>query len=215
MNLIRKIVTPFVTLGIVITSIYFSTRISADEIAGITSRLGVWGPLAIIGLVAFGHVCLPLVGAPFVVAAIKLYGLGWANVYLYGAGLISSSISFCIARRYGRKWVKRLMGTASMEMIDRLTQAHEDQLLIMARLFGFSIFELVGYASGLTAMRFRKLFIYTAGLSWIPGVLGFLLLKDLDFNTMQGFLIWLACVGGSGAVFGQYVFRVYFRMKRD
>jgi uncharacterized membrane protein YdjX (TVP38/TMEM64 family) len=193
----------------ILTVIYISTLISPEQVAGFTEKLGPYGPLAIIFFVTLGHVFLPMAGAPIIVASIKLYGLGWANIYLYFAGLISATANFWIARRLGRKWVQKILGPDSMKDIDFLSQSHEDKLIIMARLFAFSMFEVISYAAGLTKIRFGRFMMYTAVFSGIPSFLGFILMRDLDFDTLGGFLIWLACVVGTGAIFAHYLFRIY------
>ena len=96
-----------------------------------------------------------------------------------------------------------------MEKIDQITSAREDKLLIIARLFGFGIFEIVSYAFGLTKIRYRIYITYTAIFALIPSIILYFIFRDIDFGSISGILIWMLGIGVVGFVFVQILLRVY------
>ena len=130
---------------IVSTSLIPQTR----EVELFVNSIGTWGYLVIIIYTVFSHVFAPISGSPAVFLAVTLYGLNTGVFLLYIASLVSSTINFWISRRYGRGLVVKFVGEKSMKEIDELVAVQGKQMLLVSRLFGFSIFEFISYAAGL------------------------------------------------------------------
>jgi uncharacterized membrane protein YdjX (TVP38/TMEM64 family) len=144
------------------------------------------------------------------IVGIKLYGYPYAMALLYGSCLLSAVLNFWIARLYGRTLVKKLVGQKSIEKIDELSQVNERALLISSRILGYSFFDLISYAVGLTGIDFKKYFAYTAFLTVIPFAIQYLLFSNLDFNSLRGMLIYFVSIAAAGAFFARVLYRVYF-----
>ncbi len=59
-----------------------SVILNGDALREWVSRLGVLGPLAIVGLMAFAILVSPIPSAPIAIAAGAAYGHGWGTLYI-------------------------------------------------------------------------------------------------------------------------------------
>lgn len=159
---------------------------------------GRFGAIAIIIYIIISHVIAPIGAFPAIVVSIASYGVYKTALYLYGASMISSVLNFAVARLLGRKWADRLLGQKTSFEIHQLIEKTGNSLLIIGRLFGFSAFELISYAAGLTSISFLQYFIITALFS-IPSYALFLIFPaDSAGNIKIVFLYFglLSLIGG-------------------
>lgn len=188
-----------------------STLLKPAHIEAITREAG-WFGRPIVGLILLlTQVFAPLSGTPVMLAGIKLYGYPQAMGLLYASCMLSSVINFWIARRYGRTIVRRLVGRNALQKIDELSGLNERALLISARVLGYSFFDLISYAVGLTPIAFGKYFAYTAFLTLIPFTVQYFAFARLDFGSLRGMVIYFVSIAGAGAIFGRILFGIYFR----
>lgn len=120
---------------------------------------GIWGPLAYIGIKAVTYVFAPLTSGPIQVVAGTLFGNVWLGVlYTLIGEVIGGSISFWIARRYGRPVVGRVVGEDGMKQVDHFYKNRMGGWvsLAVARILLFSVWDFLSYAAGLAeSIRFR------------------------------------------------------------
>lgn len=155
--------------------------------------------------IVVSHVIAPVVESPVIVLCIAIFGIYQTLLYLYIASLISSVVNFWLSRRYGRKLVSKFVESSVMNSIDGFTQAEGKKVLWVARLLGFSLFELISYAFGLTNIKFKDYMLITA-LGSIPSSLIMLFLfKNIDFQSTQGLYIWLGSVVLIGSIFAYFI----------
>jgi uncharacterized membrane protein YdjX (TVP38/TMEM64 family) len=147
------------------------------------------------------------------IVGIKLYGYPQAMGLLYGSCLLSAALNFWIARLYGRNLVEKLVGEKSLRRIDELSQINERTLLISSRILGYSFFDLISYAVGLTTISFKRYFAYTAFLTLIPFAVQYFLFSRLDFNSLKGMLIYFISIAAAGALFARVLYKAYFGKK--
>jgi len=88
---------------------------------------------------------------------------------------------------------------------------NERTLLISFRIFGYSFFDVVSYAIGLTSIRFKKYFVYTALLTFIPFTAQYFLFAQLNFNSFWGMLIYIVSIAAAGSLFAGVLYRLYVR----
>src|SRR3989344_5011205 len=151
---------------------------------------GILGPLAIIGYTIVSHIVAPLVGSPVTFLSIALFGAVKSMLFLYIACMISACINFYISRKLGRKWVGKLAGEGTMNDIDRFLGVSGIGVLVVSRIFGFALFDIISYAAGFSKIRFKKYFIITALCAAVPTtVLGFVV-HSFDFTSQYVFIIW-------------------------
>jgi uncharacterized membrane protein YdjX (TVP38/TMEM64 family) len=183
--------------------------ISLEEFNRFVTSLGVFGPLAVIGYTVISHVFAPLGGTPGLIVGVAAFGFAKTLILAYVASLISAAINFYLARRFGRTLVIRLAGKKAIGDIDRFAKVAGYKALALSRLFGFSLFELVSYAAGLTKLDFKKYFSVTAVFTLIPFLILFLLFKDSSFSQ-ESLALWLATLILNGLVFS-LVFKKYLK----
>lgn len=119
-------------------------------------RLGLWGPFAIIVLIASAIVMSPIPSAPIALAAGAAYGPVWGTVFIVLGAEAGALIAFSIARCLGYEAIRhRLKGRYSFLTKDR------SQIVLMgfafvSRLVPFISFDAVSYAMGLTPLAFWR-----------------------------------------------------------
>lgn len=197
----------------VIVLFYLSTLITPAQVESITNKTGWFGPLLVGLFLLLTQVLAPMSGTPVMIVGFKFYGYPYTMALLYGSCLISAVLNFWIGRLYGRTLIKKLVGEQTLRKIDELSQINEKALLISSRIFGYSFFDLISYAVGLTRIGFKKYFAYTAFLTLIPFAAQYFLFSGLDFNSLRGMLIYFVSMAAAGAVFARVLYTVYFRSK--
>lgn len=165
--------------------------VNSEKFRDFVQSLGPLAPLAIIFYIVASHIFVPLSATPGVLLGIAILGIYQAIFCLYLAGIISSTINFYISRKFGRKWVIKLAGEKIMKEIDDFVAVFGSQALILSRLFGFTFFDIISYAAGLTGMNFKKYFIITLLFSSISNITVIFLFKDVDFSSATGFALWV------------------------
>lgn len=125
--------------------------------------LGIWGPLAIIALIATAIVVSPVPSAPLAIAAGMIYGAaGGAVIVVIGAEL-GAIVAFLIARWLGYEAVRRWSGA---DRIMRYLSQERSQIWLMAvvfvsRLLPFISFDAISYAAEVTPLAFWRFALAT------------------------------------------------------
>jgi len=71
---------------------------------------GLWGPLAIIGLMTLAILVSPIPSAPIALAAGAAYGHGWGALYVLLGAQLGAMAAFALARIVGAATVHRWFG---------------------------------------------------------------------------------------------------------
>ncbi len=208
LTLLAVVIAFYVVLKIVLIPVVIS-----EGFRTFIESLGVGGYFVVIGYTVLSHVFAPLAGTPGVLLSITIYGLQVGILLLYIAGLISAVVNFWISRKFGRQLVTQFVGKRSMREIDAFTAIEGKKVLFISRLFGISIFEFISYAAGLTNVSFKDYFAITALVSIVPNAIAYVLLRDLDFYSETGILIWIGLLLVAGVIFGFFV-KQYLRVSK-
>ena len=191
----------FALIGLWLFFWWLIPLLDTPEIRAVVARGGIIGPIAMIAYVVLSHVFAPVSGSPAMFIGATIFGAHKTVLYIYIAGLISSVINFFISRRFGKGLVVKLAGEKNMSKIDEFIVAFETEVLILARLFGFAIFDVISYASGLTKMRFVKYLVITAIFS-IPSKLVYAYILGQDAIPMRiHFVIFILFLLVGGIIF--------------
>ena len=204
-----------IIVGLVI--LYFAVRlflptVNSNEFRQLVEDSKVWGVSAIMGYIILAHVIAPISGSPVVLLGVALFGIFEMTVYLYIASMISAAINFGIARHYGRPMVRRLAGEQTVAEIDSYLGASGINMLIIARIFGFAIFDIVSYAAGLSRVRFLRYYLITLFFPLFPMILNAFLFRNVDFTSARNLTLWTAGILVAGVLFGLWV-RRYLKNK--
>lgn len=135
--------------------------LNSEKLVNFVKKFGVWGPLTLILFLAITQIIAPLPGSPGIVVSLAIYGWEKTRVFAYLGSLISAVVSFWIAKKWGRRWVIRLVGKKAMRDVDEFAQVEGTKVLIISRILGFPLFDYVSYAAGFTKISFKVFFIST------------------------------------------------------
>lgn len=145
--------------------------VSADSIERVATYLrsfGVWTPLASLGLMVLQSVVAPLPGSLIAAANGVVFGIWWGTLLSWLGGLLGGSLSFAIARCFGRGVVARFVAKGQLERADRLSATDGFWLVLVARLIPLISFDLISYLAGLSRLRYRSFLLATA-IGMLPG----------------------------------------------
>jgi uncharacterized membrane protein YdjX (TVP38/TMEM64 family) len=136
-------------------------ELSRDERAleAWVTSLGWWGPVALVALNAIQIVIAPIPGYVAQIAAGFLFGAFWGGVWANLGLLIGSSISFWLARFYGRPIADRLVGHERLAQWEHVT--HSTSTILWFVLLLGPIGDIPYFLAGLAQVSFVKIFIIT------------------------------------------------------
>ena len=138
--------------------------------------LGVFGPLALIGLMVLAIVVSPIPSGPIAVAAGTLYGTAiGAAISILGAE-IGALLAFSAARFLGYDAVRRSENRFLKFMATPRSPSALMGIVFVSRLIPFISFDAVSYAAGLTNLSFWRFAIATSfgivPICWILAAMG-------------------------------------------
>ncbi len=124
------------------------------------AELGLWGPVAVIGLMTLAILVSPIPSAPIAVAAGAAYGHAWGTIYVLLGAEAGALAAFGVARLVGyetlQRWFGHRLSTGFFGSQNALMG-----IVFVSRLLPFISFDLVSYAAGLTALSFWRFAIAT------------------------------------------------------
>jgi uncharacterized membrane protein YdjX (TVP38/TMEM64 family) len=128
-------------------------------------ELGVFGPLAIIGLLATAIVLNPIPSAPIALVAGAAYGHIWGTVYVAIGSEIGALVAFAIARLVGHQALRKWLG-GRLSLGAWTSQNALMAIVFASRLLPFISFDLVSYAAGLTHLT-----VWRFALATLAGII--------------------------------------------
>lgn len=137
-----------------------ATILNRAELHNHITRLGVWGPLLVIGLMVLAILVSPIPSAPIAMAAGAAYGHAWGTLYVLVGAEIGALVAFGLARWLGgetmRRWFGERLSVGLLGSQNALTG-----IVLVSRLLPFISFDIVSYAAGLTVLSFWRFAIAT------------------------------------------------------
>jgi uncharacterized membrane protein YdjX (TVP38/TMEM64 family) len=130
-----------------------------EALAAWVAKLGWWGPVALVALNAIQIVVAPIPGYVVQIAAGFLFGPLWGGVWSSLGLLAGATISFWLARFYGRPLVGRLVGDDRLARWEQVT--HSTNTLVWFVLLLGPVGDLPYFLAGLARVSFWKIFIIT------------------------------------------------------
>ena len=114
-----------------------------------------------------------LPGTIFSVAAGFQFGFTQGLVIIFFADFFSCSISFLLARKLGRNYVGRLLGSKQMRRVEGISKNYlESNYFLMTALLMSGFFDFVCYAIGLTKITWKR---------FMPALIFSILISDSPF----------------------------------
>lgn len=164
----------------------------------------------IILYMSFAHIVTPLFAAPISYASLSIFGVWQTALYTYVAGLISGVIGFWISRKYGRRIVEDFVGKEAMSNVDYFIKHSGTGILIVSRIIGASLFEVISYGFGLTSMSFKKYYTITIFASIIPNVILAWLFQNYNFHKPTSLIFFMVVLG---IIEGAYILLIRHQWK--
>lgn len=123
---------------------------------------GPWAPAISALLMVLQSLIAPLPAFLLAFANGLAFGAFWGGLLTFGSALLAAAISFWIGRGLGRNVVEALVGRSGLASADAWFARHSTWAVLLARLVPIVSFDLISYAAGLSAMRFRHFLTATA-----------------------------------------------------
>ncbi|MGD1908882.1 MAG: TVP38/TMEM64 family protein [Leptolyngbyaceae cyanobacterium] len=144
---------------LIVLAIWLINKVGITQLRAQVDHLGVWAPAAV-SLLRFTSIVIPaLPGTAYALLAGGLFGFPKGLAVIAVSDLISCSLSFYIARRYGQGMVKRFVGDRFMSRVNAISERHlESNFFLMTAFLMTSFFDFVSYGIGLTKTPARKFF---------------------------------------------------------
>lgn len=184
---------------------YLWPMFDAVKIEKLAKQFGFFGPLVIVFYIVLSHILAPIAGTPGVLVGAVLFGVPKTVFLIYIAGLISAVINFWISKKLGRIWIKKLAGKKTMKKIDDFVKVFGIKILILSRLFGFALFEVVSYGAGLTTISFKKYFLITIVSSAIPATIFGIVFRSTNLHSSLTLFIWVGTIIVTGTIFAFFI----------
>lgn len=189
-----------------------SFRQSIKEVSAILTRgnvqllrdyllsFGFWAPLISGLLMVFQSVIAPLPAFMITFTNGLLFGMWWGAFLSWSSAMVGAAICFYLARLFGRPLVERMVGETSLEFADSFFEKYGRYAVFLARLIPVISFDVISYASGLTAIGFLEFFIAT-GLGQLPATIVYSYLGQSMTGTIK-IVFWAFVVVISFLVIG-------------
>jgi uncharacterized membrane protein YdjX (TVP38/TMEM64 family) len=128
---------------------------------------GVWAPVVSVALQILTSIIAPL--PSFVVSFMNalLFGFWWGAALTWTSALLAAALCFWMARALGRPVVERFVPGRALDGMDRFFARHGVLAVLVARLIPFVNPDVLSYAAGLTALRWR-LFLLSIAVGSLP-----------------------------------------------
>jgi uncharacterized membrane protein YdjX (TVP38/TMEM64 family) len=157
-------------LTVITLIMLFINTVGLDRLQQTIEDAGPAAPAAYVVIKAVTYVFAPLSAGPIQLSSGVLFGL-WPGVFLSLIGeVIGGSFSFWIARLLGRPVVVRLVGKDGMKRVDDFYEKNLGgwRALVYARLFLFSVYDFVSYATGLSRTSYLTYLWVSIFIGFIP-----------------------------------------------
>lgn len=181
-----------IALGAVLALILDETRITGDALSGRIEAMGVWGPVAVVGLMVL-HCFIPFPAELLALAAGAAFGTALGTAVIWVGAMIGAALSFGLARALGRPAVEALLPARHRAALDDWAADQGAVTLLVSRFIPVIAFNLINYAAGLTRVGFWT-FAWTTGLGILP-----LTLVMVHMGAVMAEMSWPMLLGLSAA----------------
>lgn len=181
-----------VIVGLMTVWIYFRYE---QDTSHFIRELGPLGIVAAILLMALLCV-IPFPAEFLMVVDMQVFGVWRGILYVWIGAMIGAFVTFLFAKRFGSRWMRRIVSKKHLEQLDAMIASHGAWGLFMARLIPMIPFVVLNYATAMISEVGTFTYLWTTGLGILPYDLGAALVF-LGFS--KRLLIWLI-VGGLAIV---------------
>jgi len=189
----KKIVYILVSLLLIVLLIYISNKFSPQDISTFITKAGPLAPVLYVLIQIIGQIFAPLSTSALFVAGFIIFGKN-AIFYSVLTWLISSITNFYLARRFGKRVLKRFIGEEGIIRIEEIAERIDTKRFYLLRFSTFYINDFASYAFGLTRIPFFKYYMATV-ISMIPwSIVMMLVMKNGEHILLTTLKIFLTMI---------------------
>jgi len=189
----KKIVYILVSLLLIVLLIYISNKFSPQDISTFITKAGPLAPVLYVLIQIIGQIFAPLSTSALFVAGFIIFGKN-AIFYSVLTWLISSITNFYLARKFGKKVLKRFIGEEGIIRIEEIAERIDTKRFYLLRFSTFYINDFASYAFGLTRIPFFKYYMATV-ISMIPwSIVMMLVMKNGEHILLTTLKIFLTMI---------------------
>lgn len=183
-----------------------------DEIVTYFTDFKGVAPIIYIIFQAATVLIVPIPSVILATAAGVIFGFWQAVPYTTLAWILGTSANFCIARILGRPFLKKIMSSGELNIIDKFANNIGWKFIFFSWFIPGGTADVAGYAAGLTKMKYWKYFIPVLASSFILATLTSAAGATISISP---FLTALFTIGAAlGIIFGVKIVIVFNLIKK-
>ena len=167
-------------------------------------NFGIWAPIVFIAIYTLRGAILVIPVGVMSLAGGLTFGKWWGTVYILIGATLGASLSFVIARYFGRKFIESFewLHKGKIKSFDEGIEKNGFRMMIFMRLIPLFQYDAVNFGGGLSKMKFRDFFLASligmAPGGFINAMLGSSLenIISVQFFAALGIFILLMFVPG-------------------
>jgi uncharacterized membrane protein YdjX (TVP38/TMEM64 family) len=167
-------------------------------------NFGIWAPIVFITIYTLRGAILVIPVGVMSLAGGLAFGKWWGTVYILIGATLGASLSFVIARYFGRKFIESFewLHKGKIKSFDEGIKKNGFRMMIFMRLIPLFQYDAVNFGGGLSKMKFRDFFLASligmAPGGFINAMLGSSLenIISVQFFAALGIFILLMFVPG-------------------
>jgi uncharacterized membrane protein YdjX (TVP38/TMEM64 family) len=167
-------------------------------------NFGIWAPIVFIAIYTLRGAILVIPVGVMSLAGGLTFGKWWGTVYILIGATLGASLSFVIARYFGRKFIESFewLHKGKIKSFDEGIEKNGFRMMIFMRLIPLFQYDAVNFGGGLSKMKFRDFFLASligmAPGGFINAMLGSSLenIISVQFFVALGIFILLMFVPG-------------------
>jgi len=142
--------------ALIVALIYLIQNYGIEPLQNKVENMGIWAPFGILILRGVSIILPALPSSAYSLLAGSLLGFKTGYLTILISDIIFCQAAFFIARKYGRKPVRKLVGKKAMNRIESFNQNQlEENFFLMTGLLMTGLFDFLSYAIGIGGTRWR------------------------------------------------------------
>ena len=156
MQRLRKIIGVSVVVALAIVVIHLAHTHALEPLRAQVEGMGVWAPLGIVVLRGISILLPALPSTAYSLLAGALLGFETGLITIFITDIVFCQVAFLVAKRYGQKPVKVLVGEKASKRIESFNQSQiEGNPFLLTGLLMTGLFDFVSYAAGLGGTKWK------------------------------------------------------------
>ena len=154
---IRQFIGISALVALAIVLIHLGHTHALEPLRAQVNRMGVWAPLGIVALRGVSIILPALPSTAYSLLAGALLGFEKGLITIALTDLVFCQIAFLLARNYGQKPIRALVGEKASKRITNFNQKQiEGNPFLLTALLMTGLFDFVSYAAGLGGTKWSR-----------------------------------------------------------